>query len=486
MPPSLRSKNRNLYIDLSQLVADYLEVTVLTADVAAAAGSITVRSISGFAVSNVLLIGELGSEEAEIILVHASSAPSGSTITLAANTAKAHSAGTKVYSIKYNQVELSIASTLTGSKSTLTTTGDGDGAASGLITLRGDIRVKAYNEPDNTSGYYFARFKHSISGVFGDYCDGVPYGGHGENTVAYAIDWALRQNRLKTLTDEITLQFCFDEINDCLKEIKGKQLRWPEQQSLNAVLGQTTRGVFIVAMPSDIYSTDDNRSLISVRIGDSRKLSYLDPVEWEEMLDGVVFSKSTGSHAAGATTFNIDNSYDFDDSGSVNVYVSGTKYTLTYTGVTRHASAGALTGVPASGTGAITVTIADDTYAYQGEEEGEPLYYTVRNGNLEIWPIPDSSWDNMNIYGDYWVVATSVNTEGDTLDQIRFDMAKHYLAWAIEAVSKNNGKRDINSGFHLKYRERLNDAIRNKGRGLKYKMKPRVNRISYRNLTTQN
>lgn len=64
---------------------------------------------------------------------------------------------------------------------------------------------------------------------------------------------------------------------------------------------------------------------------------------------------------AGATTLEIDNSYDFLDTGSVTVFLDGDLHEITYTGVTRSATAGVLTGIPAAGTGSITETIAVDT-----------------------------------------------------------------------------------------------------------------------------
>jgi hypothetical protein len=78
-------------------------------------------------------------------------------------------------------------------------------------------------------------------------------------------------------------------------------------------------------------------------------------------MEGVKHTQVTTEAVATQTTLEIDNSYDFDDSGSVNLFISGTLYTITYTGVTRSATAGILTGIPASGDGSITVTIPVDT-----------------------------------------------------------------------------------------------------------------------------
>ena len=191
---------------------------------AASSGTLTVKNINKFAINKILLIGELGEENSEIIKTHASSAPSGSTITLASSTVYAHSAGTKVYIIQYDQVELSHTTTTTGSKTTLTTT-----LGTGLAALEADDPQVVYQETEYTSGYYFARFKDSIAGTFSDYSDPLPYGGWASNQVGYLVDIALRRNSTG-FTDRITRPFCYQEINSCLQLTQGKLKRFPQYQ----------------------------------------------------------------------------------------------------------------------------------------------------------------------------------------------------------------------------------------------------------------
>ena len=56
--------------------------TVLTADMASGSATLTVKNITGFAINQILVIGNFGNEGAEVIKTHASTAPTGSTITL--------------------------------------------------------------------------------------------------------------------------------------------------------------------------------------------------------------------------------------------------------------------------------------------------------------------------------------------------------------------------------------------------------------------
>jgi len=456
-------------INQSTLIETPLEESFLTADIASGSSTITVANITGFAINQVLVINPFG-ERAEIILTHASTAPSGTTITLKATTTtgQTHYAGEKVYLISYDQVEISNAATATGSKSVLTT-----------ANLQPDKTEFVYNDTAGSTGYYFARFKNSITSVFSSYTDPLLVAGWERNTVGFMINQALRDLDLD-FSEKVTVSDCYSWLTSGMKEIQGKLKRWPEHYSFNAILGQVQRGTNIVAMPTDAYDTETNKSLIAVRIGVDQKLTYLDPMAFDQELVDVASTQVTTQATSGQTTLAINNSYDFADSGTVDVYISNVKYSITYTGVTRSSSAGVLTGVPASGTGSISVTIPVNTYVWQGETEGTPTWFTVRNGNIEFWPLADGSHDNTNMRGDYSHVATSVDSDGDTIDYQRYDMLQDYLTWRIKMKSSNNGELDRNDGWFIGYKEKLNDAIRTLPQNIVFPMKPTVNNMSKR------
>jgi len=461
MPPTIRHRNRQVYIDLAPLVGAALESTEITADAAAASGSITVKDIDGFAVDKILLIGELGVEGSEVIKTHGSTAPSGTTVTLASNTEFAHAAGTKVYIIEFDQIEISHADTLTGSKSTLAT-----------VSVQADERFQVYTDTTETTGYYFARYKESIGSTFGPYADGVPYGGYAATSVAYAINYALTRNGMRNgFDDEIDLQFCIDEINDFLRKWQGRQKRWPEHFKENTDIGNIDAGTPMVTVPTDAYDQESNQSILAVRVGSGANLDWYDPVEFEEHLKpGEIRTTVDTEASASDTTITLSDGRDFADAGSLTFFVSGTKYSITYTSVNR--TTGVFSGVPASGTGAITVTVPAGTYIYQGTEFGKPSAYTTRGGNIELHPVPNASYHNLNIYADYWKVATTVDSEGDDLDVTRYDAAKYYLAWKVRCQKKNDGILDYGDGFYKEFESRMVDAIRNKPKVMTHKSRP--------------
>ena len=447
MEVRLNHREGKLYIDLSVLIEQALEVGELSADASAASGSVTVKDIDGFAVNQVLIIGELGVESSEVIKTHASSAPSGTMVTLASNTEFAHAAGTKVYVVSFDQVEFSHADTVAGSKSVLATTG-----------VQADELEQAYQDTTETTGYYFARFKNTISTTYSNYSPAVPYGGYEDDQIGYAVNWAMHRNGLKTYDDEITRKFCIDEANDFLRMWQGKLKRWPEYFLANQDIGNLTAGNPLVALPTDIYDDDSNESIPTVRIGAHSDLTWYDPDEFEDAKVGEKRTQVATEASATDTTLVVDDARDFADSGALTVYVSGTAYSLTYTAVDK--STGTFSGIPATGTGAITVTIPVDTYVHQGASFGEPKRFTIRGGNIELDPIPGATEHNDNIYADYWALATAVDDEGDAIDTTRHDAFKYWLAWKIRCQKKNDGMLDYKDGYYAEFRSRLMDAIK--------------------------
>lgn len=447
--------------------------THFTADTASGVSNISVKNISGIAINTVLLLGDFGVEGSEIVKTHAVTAPSGSTVTLKATTTTsfAHSAYTKVTVLAYDQIEVSHAETLTGNKSVLAT-----------VDIQSDRSEHVYDDSTQTSGYYFYRYKNSLTSTYSDYSDGTPYGGDEENTVNYALSYALTRNDTQ-LDSKLTDTYILQEVNACLKYITGKRKKWSQLQNFDYKLGQTVAGSRAFTLPSDMYDRTNNKSVLQVRLNGSKRLTYVDKREFDE-LNRATFASTVRTEAlAGDTSLAIVNSYDFPESGSIVVYVNGTAYEITYTGVTRSTTSGALTGIPASGEGAVTVTIPVGTNVWSGEVAGEPLYYTVHSGQLLLHPIPDGTAHNFNVVLDYWTAPTTVNSLGDTLDLFRFDMVQDWLVWSIRAKINNRGEKKIDDPDYIMFQDKLRDAIRTERSGQKYKWIPKLNTIDLTNVS---
>lgn len=434
--------------------------------------TITVKSILSFAINQILLIGELGAEDSEIVKTHASTAPTGSTITLTANLSFAHPVRTKVTVLIADQVEITHSTNEAGTTKTgLTTT-----LGSGLVALKGDNKVVRWDDTEYNTGYYWLRYKNSITGAFSDYSGAYPVGGLEDNTVGKMIERALKVCHIDAFTKFVDYEFCINEINECLRAIAGKLKKHSKLGEFEYVLGQTTRGINKYALPSTISENENNKSMYNVRIGDT-ELKFKTISEWNNDIIGNTKHTQVRTQAtAGQTTLEIDNSYDFMDSGSVNVFISGTIYTITYTGITRSAIAGVLTGIPASGTGSITVTIPVDTNVWYGENEVKPEFYTIYGGYLYI-ELPSATYDNLNVVISFGKSPTKVSEDTDTLDATRYDAVFHWLVWAIKAQIKNKGERSMDDDEYKQFLQITADYIRTENAGHRRKNYPRVNGI---------
>lgn len=463
---------RPLASDISELLLDTYDSN-LRQTATSGSSTISVYSISNFAINQVLLIGELGDEGSEIIKTHASTAPTGNTITLASNLVKSHPGDVKVYVILFDQLEFSHSATIGGTKTVLST--------SNIDPERNDT---LYVDSTNTSGYYFTRYKNSISGGFSDYSDPIPFNGFDSNTVNYIINMAMDETQ-KQYTDKLTYQLLIQEINECLRYVNGKLKKWSNNQKFGYNLGQLNRGIYRMALPTDYYDQHSNRSMLEVRIGDNEQnLIYQDKIEFDNLMAGVNHTTVTTQALAGDTTLSVDNVADYPDNGSINIYISNTSYAITYTG--RDLSLNQFTGIPAVGTGSISTTIAVNTDVWYGESEGNPFCYTIYDGYIYFWYLNGTNTDSRTIYLSYYTDIVEVDSDADVIPLTRFDMIKHWLKWAIRAITERNGKRDLNDSDFMLFTTILNDAIRRESSGQKYKMMPKVSGISYRKITNQN
>ena len=232
----------------------------------ATGGTISVYSITDFAISKTLLIGEFGQEGSEIIATHGSTAPTGTSVTLASSLVKSHPKDTKVYILPYNYVQFYRA---------LTTTGD-------KIQLGSNVAVAAesmetlYTDTTNSTGYAFTMFYDSLGNTYSDYSDPIPYGGLDSNTVGYAINLAMKELK-KDFSDVLTFDMLLDEVNACLRYVRGKLKRWSNVQTFNYELDATlAEDDYTWTLPDDYYDKNSNKSMLQIWIEDKDNLTYVD------------------------------------------------------------------------------------------------------------------------------------------------------------------------------------------------------------------
>src|SRR3990167_745700 len=169
-----------LRVPISDMLVNPQAITYLTSDSVVGLSLLTVKDSQNISKNNILFVGQEGNQGSELLKTHASTEPSGATVTLAATTAYPHSASTKVVLVPYNQLEFSYATTSGGSKTVLITTNIAAGAQETVYL------VSTY-----TTGFYFARWKENIGNTFSAYSDATPVAGYSKLMARSIIDTAL-------------------------------------------------------------------------------------------------------------------------------------------------------------------------------------------------------------------------------------------------------------------------------------------------------
>lgn len=421
---------KNLYISNQDSTIDKKN-TFLTTDISSGGSTLTVQSITGYAINQIICIGEIGEENTEIVKTHNATAPSGTTITLLSNLAFSHNRGTKIYIIDYDQIEISWSLIIAGVKDILDT-----------INIQADQSETLYNDIVEVGGYYFSRFKNSFAPVtYSEYSDPIPYGGQGANTV-----WAIKNRALKDLGEKVDGEIISDEwLNEALWEGR-RELdedegigKWSFRIKRNYNAGSIIPGTYQLTLPNDLRRPTTADNILSIRIGkDGQPLDHEDIVRFNRNYYGMPRTTLNGVVAAIDTSITLTDSGDFEESGSI--YVAGdsvddTIDTITYTANTETTNViSGVTGIQASGH-------ATGKDVWQNAAFGLPSTFAINGENRKAeFDVPFADeYAGENIIMDYYKSLPVYNSDSDELDEPEYDLFVDWLKWKIK-YKKSNGK----------------------------------------------
>ncbi len=432
--------------------------TYLSSDAASAASTLNVQSIVGFTINQILCIGEVGQEKTEIIKTHAATAPTGTTITLASALTFDHPQDTKVYLVNWDQAEFSHTVTSDGTKTVMNT-----------IALQPDQDQTQYDDTTYSSGYYFYRLKNSILSVYSAYSDPLPYGDYADNTVM-----AIKQRALESINENIGNLITHSFLDQCLwqarREYHNSPGKRPFRRAYNSDLGNVTTGMFRISVPADLQDQETAKNIFGIRIGTEDNMRYYTKKDWDWDYQGVGHTTVKTAITAGDTSIVLTDTRDFDESGSV---VIGAQ-TITYTANAE--STGILTGVPATGTGAVTSNISTDVDVWQNVDFGNPLYFTVWGGYIYFERPISSDYVDQNIWGDYYKTVVEKDSDADELDEPEYDMYVPYLVWRIKK-KKDPSLSAVNDSDYLEWVQKKVNALQNEYIGEEVKFVPDIDHL---------
>ncbi len=399
-------------------LTDGQESARLVADSAATATTLTVDNISGFSTGQYLLIGEFGDSSAEIVRVHITTDPSGSTITLNAATTKDHYADSKITVIDYNQIEFSRSATISGDNSVLTTK-----------NISADRIETAYTDLTNITGFAFFRFKNEAETTYSQYSSGVSYTGISNSSVQKIIDKACRDAGVKVGEDFSTEDMLLDDANDCQDAVCDTDWKFElvkNDSSLTAVQYENTFS--LDSLSYELKYPGISQGIKSVKLSGNR-LDYIDNDEMDTLYNNVVRTTVATQAEIADTSIILTNTAELPSSGTV--YING--LSLTYTDNDKDTNT--LSGISEA---SITEALPVSSNVWYNITTGLPTKYTITIENDIVFNVPIATdYNGYSVTIEYLKKLTSFTDFASTTEIPFSDIMPLYIAAKIEKRKRN-------------------------------------------------
>lgn len=411
---------KSLYVDQTQLTQNK-KFTFLSLDATSGATAIAVQSTIGFnslttSSGQIVCIGEIGNEKSEILRTSQTAGPGGVSIPLRDSLQFDHPQDTKIYIVDYNRVEFNSATTVTGTKSTLTAY---------PIAIQADQKETIYYDTALSSGFYFARFNNSIESVNSDFSDAIPFGGYADNTVT-----AIKQRALDSVDEEIGGLITHDFLNKALwegrREYHQAPGKRPFRRKFGTDIGDVTTGIYRIVLPEDAEKPHTGENVYGVRIGTEANMMYYDKKEFDFDYRNKPHSTLDAAYATNSRDLYLANARDFANSGVVSLEQTNVEYSA-------KSNSGGTLRISVQG----SYAVSSGADVWQNVSYGLPSKFTVfgtPGGSSYVYfntPI-DTLYAGQNIYLDYYRTLVDLDSDADTLDEPNYDMFTNYLSWKIK------------------------------------------------------
>jgi hypothetical protein len=222
-----------------------LEKSYLTQDYSVGVTSMLVRNNDRFSEDDRILIGEMGSEHAEVVTVSSVNADK---VTIGVGATKfPHSASDPVYVLRYDQIKFYRSTTTIDGSYTVVSTVDLDVDNANLKTL--------YDDATGLSSYFYKiSYYHSVATVESSLSDAIPGEGYSRKQLGTVIGDFLTEVG-DTEQKYITVPQCISLLNECNEDIIG-QSRKPYRFLSTSSLASLAAGDDRVELPTDMVKLD--------------------------------------------------------------------------------------------------------------------------------------------------------------------------------------------------------------------------------------
>ena len=377
--------------------------TQLGSPIASGGTTMTVLDNNGLINAEYLVVGKIGSAQAEIVAINGA-ITRGTALTVANTLAFGHELQAPVTRVYERGFKIYGAAT-DGGVGTLIASVDAIASPiADAVLIQWDKQYSEYTllSSDTAYAYYYVVFTDgtTVSGASAY----VAATGADPNTVESLSNQALVMTNSEVdeelLTRTSLIQWA-QEGQDAIAQFtyldsqSGRRIQknWSFEVILDSALAavQNKTKYDLSSLTRKPKTRGSDTSIISVRVGNSRPRIKTQLEQYDRYMEGTSMTLLNGAASIGAVTLTVDSTADFNTSGSITVGVD----TITYTGKT----ATQFTGIPASGSGSITVAHADNLEVWQGNSQGMPVKYCI-DGETLMFDVPFNSTNagkNINI-----------------------------------------------------------------------------------------
>lgn len=410
------------------------------ADIIAAAGTTAVvYDNNGFANGDYYVVGRIGDGQTEEGSV-SGAVTRGQSLTVSNTNKFGHALDDPITKIYERGIKIYGAATDGGSGTLIA-------SIDAITTPIADATMIQWDKPetqytlistDTAYNYYYVKFTDGTTDSSASAY--VAATGVNSNVIEPLINRAL--DLTNTLIDgsKFTREMFVDWAQDCQDAVSQftyqdpvsgqfKQKDWSHEidydESIVVAAGQDTYSLSALGLK---YKNDD-KTIIDVRVGQHRPSRKMRIQDYDYFRRNKARTEVSTQATAGSTTLSVDSTADYNTSGTIK---AGSQ-TLTYTGKTSTT----FTGIPASGTGSITSTIAVDTPVTQNVPQGSELRYVMYNNTLYFDMLPSDNDVGKSIKIRFFKALDRITKVSDSTDITFTNVFVPYLASRIESRKEN-------------------------------------------------
>lgn len=421
--------------DISKNAKSYL-----AAPISAAGTAMTVLDNNGFSDNDWFIVGEIGNQETEENDVNGA-VTRGNSITVTNTLKFDHEIPAPVNKIYERGIKIYGAATDGGAGTLIESLDAITVPVADAVSIQWNRNYTEYTllSTDTAYAYYYVVFSDGTTSS--DPSDYILAAGLSSSSVMYMIQQALDLTNSELDDKGITLPQCIRWADNAQSEItqyiykdpgtaRYNQQDWSFEVSedITTLSISENENTYSIAGLSMKYAHD--KSIISIAIGAEGPLKKITTQDMDELLKNSPRTDLAVEANAGDVSITVDSNVLLEDSGSL--YLGADR--ITYTGKT---GTTILTGIPASGDGAITETHAVDSPVWQNAAPGVPTKYAIFNGNLILNAPPEDSLDGYPIKIKFMKKLPALTQASDSTEVTFPHIFQNYIASKIELRKGN-------------------------------------------------